>query len=110
LERSPKTKELQGFIDAAEQRVDMLVPNVLVVPTVVNQSDLVALLPWAFAQKFSESYPVSAYRISIEQQRDLVSLLWHSSYEDDSEASWFRSICAEAALEIRGRIMDAAGN
>jgi len=110
LERSPKTKELQGFIDAAEQRVDLLVPNVLVVPTVVTQSDLVALLPWSFAQTFAESYPVKAYRIPIEQQRDLVSLLWHSSYEDDPEASWFRSICAEAALEIRGRIMDATGN
>ena len=43
LERSPKTKALQDFVDAAEQRVDMIVPNVLVVPTM---SQKVILSPY----------------------------------------------------------------
>lgn len=104
LERSPKTKRLQDFIDAAEQRVDMLLPNVLVVPTIVTKSDLVALLPWSFATKFANSYDVRSYRIPVEQQRDLVSLLWHSGYQNDPEAYWFRSVCMAAALEIRGSL------
>lgn len=104
LERSPKTKDLQTFIDAAEQRVDLMVPNVLVVPTVIASSNLVGLVPWEFAIQFSATYPVKAYRLPISQQRDLVSLLWHGSYESDPETFWFRSVCVEAAAELRSRL------
>ena len=108
LERSPKSKKLQDFIDAVEQRVDLLLPNVLVVPTILTKSDLVALLPWSFARKFAKTYEVTAYKLPIEQQSDLVSLMWHRGYENDPESSWFRSVCEAAALEVRNHLQGTA--
>lgn len=103
LERSPKTKELQGFVEAAERRVDIVVPNVLVVPTVVEKSDLVALMPWSFALRFSATYDVKALKLPIKQKTDLVSLVWHSAYESDPGINWFLKVCKDAACEIRAR-------
>lgn len=48
--------ELKDFIRAAEQQIDIEVPNVLVIPPILMNSDLVALVPWHFAQKFAELY------------------------------------------------------
>jgi DNA-binding transcriptional LysR family regulator len=88
--------ELQDFIRAAEQRVEVEVPNILVIPPILLKTDLVALIPWHFGQRFAELYGIKTYKLPLEKISDRINYVWHRSYENDPELRWFREIAMGA--------------
>jgi DNA-binding transcriptional LysR family regulator len=94
--------ELKDFIRAAEQQIDIEVPNVLVIPPILMNSDLVALVPWHFAQKFAEIYGVKAFRLPVGKMSDRINFVWHRSYENDPEVKWFKELCMSALAGLAG--------
>lgn len=85
--------ELQAFIRTGEQRVDVEVPNVLVVPPFLMSTDLVAVMPWHFAKRFAELYGIRAFKLPVEHVSDSINFVWHRSFENDPEVKWFRELC-----------------
>lgn len=93
--------ELQDFIRAGEQRVEIEVPNVLVIPPVLLNSDLVALIPWHFGARFEELYCIKTFKLPLEKIFDRINFFWHRSYENDPEVKWFKELCANTVLKLR---------
>jgi len=99
--RGREAAELQSFIDAAEDRADVEVPNVLVVPSILAKTDLLALLPSTYADLFLETHDIQSFKVPIAHQTDKTFLIWHKAYENDPEILWFREVCIEAVQELR---------
>lgn len=91
--------ELQAFIRTGEQRVDVEVPNVLVIPPILMNTDLLAVIPWHFAERFAELYGVKAFKLPLEHISDSINFIWHRSFENDPEAKWFRELCISAMVD-----------
>ena len=92
--------ELQDFIRSGEQRVEIEVPNVLVIPPVLLKTDLVALIPWHFGPQFEALYGIKTYKLPLAENSDHINLIWLGSYENDPELRWFRDI-AISAIQMR---------
>jgi DNA-binding transcriptional LysR family regulator len=90
--------ELQDFIRAGEQRVEVEVPNVLVIPPILLKTDLVALIPWHFGQQFAELYGIKTFKLPLKDITDRINFVWHRAYENDPEGRWFREICKTVVL------------
>ena len=93
--------ELQDFIRAGEQRVEIEVPNVLVIPPILLKTDLVALIPWHFGPQFEKLYGIKTYKLPLAQISDRINFVWHRSYETDPEVKWFRELCTSLMKTIR---------
>lgn len=102
--------ELQALIRAGEQRVEVEVPNVLVIPPILMSTDLVALLPWHFARRFSEIYALEAFKLPIASITDNIDFVWHRALENDPEVRWFRDLCVTALGELRDSIREPGNN
>lgn len=96
--------ELQAIIRAGEQKVEIEVPNVLVIPPILMSTDLVALMPWHFAQRFSEIYPLEAFKLPVAPITDSIDFVWHRALEKDPEVRWFRGLCISALAGVRDRV------
>jgi len=92
--------ELQAFIRKGEQRVDVEVPNVLVIPPILMTTDLVALVPWHFAERFAALYGTQGFKLPLEHISDCINFVWHRSYEDDPEVKWFRDLVMSAMRNV----------
>lgn len=96
--------EEQSLIRAIEQRIDVEVPNVLVIPPLLVNSDLLALLPLHFAEQFSKVYGTRVFRPPVAELSDSVDFIWYGPYENDPELSWFRNLCFSAVASIRQKL------
>ena len=99
--RGRESAELQSFVDAAEDRGDVEVPNLLVVPSILSKTDLLALVPSTYADMFKVNYEIESYQIPIPQKMDKTYIIWHKSYENDPANQWFREVCLDAVKELR---------
>ena len=99
--------EFQEFIRRAEERTMLEVPSVLMLPVMVSQTDLIALLPWSYAQKMMACYPIEVYELPFQQLDNRSLLVWHRAYETDPGLVWFRSLCSEVAKEFRSGSLSA---
>jgi DNA-binding transcriptional LysR family regulator len=98
--------ELQDFIRASEQRVEIEVPNVLVIPPILLKTDLVALIPWHFGPQFEEMYGIKTYKLPLDKISDRIKFLWHRSYENDPEVKWFRELCIKTMADLSQKLFD----
>jgi DNA-binding transcriptional LysR family regulator len=99
--RGTEAAELQAFIDAVQDRADVEVPNVLVVPSILAKTDLVAALPSTYASYFTATHDLQSYKVPITHTTDKTFLIWHKAYEDDPELKWFRDVCLDAVKELK---------
>jgi LysR family transcriptional regulator, transcriptional activator for leuABCD operon len=101
---SSDVPEFQDFIRRAEERTMLEVPSVLMIPVMVSQTDLIALLPWSYAQKMMACYPIEAFELPFRQLDNRSLLVWHRAFESDPGLVWFRSLCSEVAEDFRNQI------
>ena len=104
---SSDVPEFQEFIRRAEERTMLEVPSALMLPVMVSQTDLIALLPWSFAQKMMACYPIEAYELPFKQLDNRSLLVWHRSYESDPGLVWFRNLCSSVAEGFRNGTLSA---
>lgn len=96
-----EVSEFQEFIRKAEEATQLEVPSVQMVPTLLSQTDLVALMPWSFIEKMKECYPIEAYDLPFKQLTNHSVMTWHRSFNLDPALSWFRGICSEVIEDFR---------
>ena len=93
--------EFQEFIRKAEAATQLEVPSVPMVPVLLSQTDLVALMPWSFVERMKSCYPIQAYELPFKQLSNHSVMTWHRSFSQDPALTWFRNICAEVIEDFR---------
>lgn len=93
--------ELREIMATADSRSRIEVPNVLMLPVILGDSDLVALLPRVHAEQLARRYDLSIYPLPIPRVTSEANLLWHRAFEKEADQTWFRKLCIETFQEIR---------
>jgi DNA-binding transcriptional LysR family regulator len=73
--------------------------NVLALPYIVANTDLIALMPAWFAARYAAGLNLDVVRLA-EPPMASVSLIWHENIEDDPGHAWMRSVIQRAAAEV----------
>jgi len=75
-----------GFAD----RVRLVIPHFMVIPSIVGNTDLAVILPLQTAQLFSRDGAFRVLRPDLGTQDFAVSLHWSKRFEHDSANRWLR--------------------
>jgi DNA-binding transcriptional LysR family regulator len=82
------------------RRVALRVPNFLVAPLVVVQSDLIVTLPARLARRVAASFPLELRPPPFELPGFEVHMGWHERFRHDAGHAWFRRVLAEVATTL----------
>ena len=93
--------DFQEFIRKAEEATQLEVPSVPMVPVLLSQTDLIALMPWSFIERMKDCYPIQAFELPFDQLTNHSVLTWHRSFGQDPALNWFRGLCSEVAKGFR---------
>jgi DNA-binding transcriptional LysR family regulator len=95
----------RGFVDALlaerglERRVALKVPQFMLAPFIVAESDLVLTLAKRVARQFAELLPLDILEAPLELPTFTCSQVWHERRHGDPAHSWFRGIVLRTARE-----------
>ena len=98
--------ELREIMELAQSRARVEVPNALMLPVILEESDLVALIPRMHADIMAKRYALSIFPLPIPRVLSHTNLLWHRAFEKDPGLAWLRQTCIETFQEIRQRLED----
>lgn len=98
-----EVSDFQDFIRKAEEATHLEVPSVPMVPVLLSQTDLVALMPWSIIQRMKECYPIESYELPFKQLTNHSVITWHRSFSQDPALSWFRQLCSEVIEGFRNK-------
>ncbi len=73
------------------------VSNGVLIPSLLVDSDSVAILTEHEAEFYCRRYPLKTVRPPFEQTRFFESMLWDTRFGADPEHRWFRDLCRRAA-------------
>jgi DNA-binding transcriptional LysR family regulator len=82
----------------------MWVPNALMLPVVLERSDLVALIPRVHTDIMTERYNQVIFPLPLQKVVSHANLLWHRAFEKDPSLIWFRETCLFTFQDIRHRL------
>jgi DNA-binding transcriptional LysR family regulator len=82
------------------RRVVVTATNILTIPALLGESDLVATLGERVAQRLCRTYPLRVVEPPFGRAPYPLSLIWHRRDERDPLHRWFRRLVAEAGREI----------
>lgn len=77
------------------RRVALRVPNFLVAPGVVAESDFISTLPERLARQIAKVYPVRLLAPPVPLPRFTMSLAWHARLDNDPSHRWLRELVFE---------------
>ena len=98
-------RELREVLEISKNRARIEVPNALMLPVILEQSDLVALIPKVHADMMSQRYQLSIFPLPIPEAISAANIIWHRAYEKDPELAWFRETCISTFRDIRERLL-----
>jgi DNA-binding transcriptional LysR family regulator len=84
-----------------KRRIMLKTPHSLSVPFIVSQTCLIANLPKQMALFSARLLGLTASILPIEPAPYEITLLWHSSYDQDSGHQWLRKVVEDAAAEMQ---------
>lgn len=90
------------FVDAElsrhglERKIQLRLPHWLVVPAIVEATDLIAVLPRSLAGGFQVTYDIDMCRVPLEERVLTWRLYWHRRYQADMGNLWLREKIDEA--------------
>jgi DNA-binding transcriptional LysR family regulator len=96
----------RGFVDEAlarvgrKRRVALTVNEFATAGCVVQQSDLITVLPRSFARAVGMAGGLARRPVPLELPRIDVSLLWHRRHEYDGAQRWLRDTLGRAARSV----------
>jgi DNA-binding transcriptional LysR family regulator len=96
--------DLRDIMELAQLRARIEVPNALMLPIILEDSDLVALIPRVHADIMARRYDLAVYPLPISRVVSHVNLLWHRAYEKDPSLAWLRQTCIETFSEVRHKL------
>ncbi len=93
--------EMQELTRKIEKNIKLEVPTSLVIPSILAETDLVAILPVSYAGQLAKHYPLSVFKLDMPQMIWKSKLLWHRAFMNDPAVSWFRDLCSREFRHIR---------
>lgn len=93
LERSLAAKGIR-------RQTPLTVPSYLAVPQILLSTDYLALLPASLAQTFSQQLALCVRASPVPLPALDVSILYHTSHQEDEAHHWFRERVAETAAGL----------
>ena len=93
--------DLRPILDTLRDRIVLEVPNTTLLPLVVGQTDLVAVMPRQLAEAVSEIYGLQQFPLPFDIPAVPTYLIWHPSRRDDQANQWLRAQCWAVAEELR---------
>jgi len=81
---------LGNMLEGVRERTEMEVPNALLLPHVVRQSDLLAVMPREMAEVFEQTYPIRHYPLPIPVPTIRTYMIWHRTMTADPGHHWLR--------------------
>ncbi|WP_431777903.1 LysR family transcriptional regulator [Ottowia caeni] len=77
------------------RRLPLTVPSYLAVPSLLVETDYIALLPASLATSFAKQMPLQVHASPLELPALDVSILYHNNAQDDVSHQWFRQLTVE---------------
>ena len=77
------------------RRLPLTVPSYLAVPSMLVNTDYIALLPASLATSFAKHLPLQVHPSPFELPALDVSILYHNNVQDDASHRWFRQLTVE---------------
>ncbi len=99
-----RSADLQDLLRRVESKAKMEVPNALMLPVILSQTDLVAFIPRVHAEIMRNSYPLQLFDLPLPQVVNHATLIWHRSFNKDPGHAWFRGCCLDVFKSIRQEI------
>ena len=84
---------------------NFLVQNLLTIPLIVAQTDMLALLPSLLSTGFTKQYPIKLLPPAIKLTPLKYHLYWHERSQKSDSHQWLRNIILEIAKNIRASVM-----
>lgn len=84
------------------------VPRMWSIPPVVADSDLVALMPRAFATYLASKFDLDIYEMPVKLPIHTIYMAWHIKMDGDPGHKWLREAMMAAAKERLGALPDEA--
>ena len=81
---------LGNMLEGIRERTEMEVPNALLLPHVVRQSELLAIMPIEMAEVFANIYDIRSFRLPVEAPPIRTHMIWHRTMNDDAGHGWLR--------------------
>ncbi len=83
-------------------RGQMTIPHFLAIPSLLENSELTAIVPRPLAKAFSGRYPLAIRELPYPVGLQRVDIVWHSHNDLDPAHSWLRAQLCETARHIQG--------
>ncbi|MEY4575744.1 MAG: hypothetical protein RL701_447 [Pseudomonadota bacterium] len=80
-----------------ERRIALRVPNFLVAPLVVSESDLINTGPERLARRVAPLHRLALLPPPLPLPRFTLSLAWHTRFDNDPAHAWLRGVVARIA-------------
>jgi LysR family transcriptional activator for leuABCD operon len=93
--------ELQQLARELTKNIKLEVPSSLVIPSILSDTDLVAIMPLSYAGQLSRHYELNIFKLDINQLIWKSKLLWHRAFITDPAVSWFKELCSSEFRIIR---------
>jgi DNA-binding transcriptional LysR family regulator len=84
----------------AEPRLQLIIPHFLVIPMLLENSDLVSIVPRPLAHALFRRYPLTAKELPYPRTPWPLNAVWHSNAEADPAQMWLRARLTEAVQAI----------
>lgn len=92
--------EMRPIIEMLQERLVLEVPNTMLLPLVVSQTDLLAITFRQMAALTAESYNIKYYDPPLSIPEVSNYLIWHPSRRNDPAHRWLRQQCRAVAAEL----------
>jgi DNA-binding transcriptional LysR family regulator len=83
-------------------RKQVIIPHFLVIPMLIQNSDLLSIVPRPLADAFSKTYPIVVKQLPYPVASQRMDIVWHTHNDIDPAHCWLRSLVSETANSIPG--------
>jgi DNA-binding transcriptional LysR family regulator len=93
--------ELEEVMRAIQRNIKLEVPTSLVIPSILSETELLAVLPLSYALQIAKHYPLNIFKLDNFQGLWKSRLLWHRAFMHDPAIHWFRELCSQEFNTVR---------
>jgi DNA-binding transcriptional LysR family regulator len=87
-------------------RVSVSLPHFLALPTLLEDTDLTAIVPRPLAKLLVRRHPLSMHELPYQAAIEDVSVLWPERNAGSAPHQWLRAMLTQAAEPLRARLLD----
>jgi DNA-binding transcriptional LysR family regulator len=87
-------------------RVSVSLPHFLALPTLLEDTDLTALVPRPLAKSLVRRHPLSMHELPYQTAIEDVSVLWPERNAGSAPHQWLRAMLTQAAEPLHARLFD----